>query len=372
MKSFNLHALSGRTSAAGHIDRAPHFSKTSFIGLCAAYMAAVLVGGWSSVTKALAAEPQALAMDASTEVSGEDAVNALNGVFGRHAKERGSHAKGFCVAGDFTLSEAGAVYLRNSIEQTGPVSVVGRFSIGGGNPAASDKGRSVRGLGIRLEFKDSDILDLVMISAPVFFASTPQQFVEFLKVRTADPETGNKDPEKIAAFNAANPNVMTHLNYVSETPPPASYASTPYFSTHAFLFGSDGGPQQAARWHFEPVGGFEGLTPEQEKEAPDSFLEDELKERLAKDAVSWKAYLQLAGDGDDVNDPTDVWSSPREEFIEVGQLNISRTIEAGAPDDCTGLVFDPNNLSEGVNPTDDPILAIRRPAYAVSFGRRTQ
>ncbi len=371
MPTFQRHALSNYASA-NHIYRAPYASKASFMGLCIAYMAAILIGGWSLVTKALASEPQTLAVDAPTEVTGEDAVNALNGVFGRHAKERSSHAKGFCIAGEFALSEVGASYLRNGIQQRGPVSVVGRFSIGGGNPAASDKGRSVRGLAVRMKFEDSDILDLVMISAPVFFASTPQQFVEFLKVRTADPETGNKDPEKIAAFNRANPNVMAHLDYVSQTPPPASYASTPYFSTHAFLFGNEDGPMQAARWHFEPVEGFRGLTPDQEKEFPDSFLEDELHARLANGPVSWNASLQLAGEEDDINDPTAVWSAPRETFIEVGRLDISRTIEPGASDDCTGQVFDPNNLSEGIHPTDDPILAIRRPAYAVSFGRRVQ
>lgn len=371
MTTVQHHSLSARAATDRFTYRA-HASKASLMGLCVAYVAAFLMGGWSLVAKALASEPQTFALDVPIEVSGEAAVNALNGVFGRHARERGSHAKGFCIAGEFALSEVGASYLRNGIQQTGPVSVVGRFSIGGGNPAASDKGRSVRGLALRMEFEDSDILDLVMISAPVFFASTPQQFVEFLKVRTADPETGNKDPEKIAAFNRANPNVMVHLDYVSQTPPPTSYASTPYFSTHAFLFGKEDEPKQAARWHFEPVDGFEGLTPEQEKTFPENFLEDELKGRLENGSASWNAYLQLAAEADDINDPTAVWSAPRESFVEVGRLDISRTIEPGASEDCTGQVFDPNNLSDGINPTDDPILAIRRPAYAVSFGRRVQ
>jgi catalase len=344
------------------------WKEASWKSIFGASFLAIFLGFGSSMTPAVATE----APTSPKEVTGEDAVNALNGVFGRYAKERGSHAKGFCVAGSFTLSDAGAGYLRIGIQQTQPAPVIGRFSIGGGNPAASDKGRSVRGLGIRLEFEDSDILDLVMISAPVFFASTPQQFVEFLKVRTADPETGAKDPEKIAAFNAANPNVMAHLNYVSQTPPPASYASTPYFSTHAFLFGGEDEEKQAARWHFEPIDGFQGLTPEQEEEFSTDFLQDELKSRLENQAAAWTAYLQLAEEGDDVNDPTAVWSAPREKFVEVGRLDIARAIESGAADDCTGLVFDPNNLSDGINPTDDPILAIRGPAYAVSLGRRTQ
>jgi len=305
------------------------------------------------------------------QVTAEDTINALNGVFGRHARERSSHAKGFCVGGHFQpasgVSALGGVPLFNEKR----LSVVGRFSIGGGNPKASDKSRSVRGLGIRLTSPD-DALDLVMISAPVFFASTPEQFVQFLKARTADPQTGQKDPAKIAAFNKANPNVMSHLTHLANTPPPASYAATPYYSAHAFLFAKADTKPVAARWDFQPVGGFQGLTPEQEEQFPNDFLQAELAERLETAPAQWDAFLQLAQEGDDINDPTSVWHAGRDHHVKVGRLTIDRLIEPGAEDDCTGLVFDPNNLADGISPTDDPILAIRRPAYAISFGRRVE
>jgi catalase len=34
------------------------------------------------------------------------------------------------------------------------------------------------------------------------------------------------------------------------------------------------------------------------------------------------------------------------------------------------LVFDPNNLTDGIEPSDDDILAARSPAYSVSIDRR--
>ena len=305
-------------------------------------------------------------------VSGEDAVNALNSVFGRHAKERGSHAKGFCVKGEFVPTEKASDETTVGLFRHKSIPVTGRFSIGGGNPKASDKSRSVRGMAVRLYPDGEDMLDLVMISAPVFFAATPEQFVEFLKVRTPDPKTGEKNPKKIAAFNARNPNVMTHLNYLSKTPPPASYASTPYFSTHAFLIDLAEGRSHAARWHFEPVGGFVGLTQEQESHYPDTFLESELNARLIDSSAEWTAYLQLAGPDDDVNDPSAEWAETRSSFIEVGHLKVTETIAQGSAEDCTPLVFDPNNLPDGINPTNDPILALRRPAYSVSLSRRVQ
>lgn len=307
----------------------------------------------------------------STGVTPEDTVNALNGVFGRHAKERGSHAKGFCVAGQFAPSDEAAKFATSPLFSGGTIPVTARFSIGGGNPKASDTDRSVRGLGVRFHLKNEEQLDLVTISAPVFFAATPKQFVEFLKARTADPATGKKDPIKIKTFNDANPNVMTHLEYVSKTPPPASYATAPYFAAHAFLFDTNSPGKTHARWHFEPVGGFKGLSKEQEESFPDSFLETELAERLVKGAAQWDIFLQIAEDGDSIVDPTAAWPDERRK-VNVGRLTIDRKIDKGATEDCTGFVYDPNNLPTGITATDDPILAIRSPAYAVSFGRRAE
>lgn len=318
----------------------------------------------TAVSLAQAASP-------SSEPSPEGMINALNGVFGRHANERSSHAKGFCAAGKFSPSSEANAFSSTPLFAGPTMPVTARFSIGGGNPHASDKGRSVRGLGVRFHLPNKEALDLVMISAPVFFAATPKQFVEFLEVRTADPATGKKDPAKIKAFNEANPNVMPHLNYVSQTPPPASYASTPYFSTHAFLFDHTDAKKHAARWILQPVGGFQGLTEEQEKSFPSSFLEKELRERLAKNPAEWNIMLQVAEESDSLNDPTALWPGERQK-ITVGRLVIDRIVEAGTDDDCTGFIFDPNNLPSGITATDDPILAIRSPAYGVSFGRRSE
>ncbi|MEM9557855.1 MAG: catalase family peroxidase [Acidobacteriota bacterium] len=305
----------------------------------------------------------------TSQPSPEDAINALNGVFGRHPEERSSHAKGFCAAGHFAPSAEGRALATTPLFAGTTVPVTARFSIGGGNPKASDTGRSVRGLGLRFHLTNGERLDLVMISAPVFFAATPQQFVEFLQARTADPATGQKDPARIRAFNEANPNVMPHLDYLAQTPPPASYATTPYYSTHAFLF-SGGEHQQAARWVVRPVGGFVGLTEEQEKSFPESFLELELRERLTRSPARWEITLILAEEGDPIDDPTAVWPAGRREVI-VGQLTIDLMVERGETGDCTNHVFDPNNLPTGITATDDPILALRSPAYAISLARRS-
>lgn len=306
-----------------------------------------------------------------SQPSAEEMVNALNGVFGHHAHKRGSHAKGFFVSGTFTPTKAGKHFSLSPLFQGGTIPVTARFSIGGGNPQASDKSRSVRGLAVRFHLENKELLDLVMISAPTFFASTPSQFIEFLKVRTADPITGKKNPAKINAFNQANPNVQPHLQYLKQTPPPASYATTPYFSTHAFFFLKANQKKQAARWILEPVGGFVGLTEKEEAQGPKNFLAQELSKRLKEGAAVWNIYLQIPKDDDSLVDPSAVWPDSRIK-IKVGQLTIDSLVEKTADEDRKAMPFDPNRLPSGISATADPILAIRSPAYAVSFGRRAK
>lgn len=305
------------------------------------------------------------------EVTAEDTINALNGVFGRHAKQRSSHAKGFCSAGAFTPSKEGSSFTNTSLFAGAKVPVTARFSTGGGNPKASDTKRAVRGIGLRFHLPNDEELDLVMTNAPAFFASTPAQFVEYLKVRTKDAKTGKKDKAKIKAWNAANPNVMTHINYMSKTPPPASYATAPYFSAHAFLFENSQKAENAARWSVEPVGGILGLTKDQEETFPKNFLKQEMAKRLSQGPALWDIFLQIGEEGDSLVDPTSLWPETRKK-INVGRLELNRMIEKEAADDCTGFVFDPNNLPSGISATDDPILAIRSAAYSVSLSRREE
>lgn len=331
-------------------------------------MAPILAGLFSTIF-VIATGVLSTAAHADGEVSAEDTVNALNGVFGRHAKQRGSHAKGFCVAGTFAATPEGQGFSSSSLFGSAPVKVTARFSTGGGNPKAADTKRAVRGLGARFHLPDDEELDLVMITAPTFFASNPAQFVEFLKVRTGDPATGQKNKAAIAAWNAENPNALAHLKHVSQTPPPASYATALYFSTHAFRFSNADKPATAARWIFEPAAGVKGLSADQEKSFPANFLQQELSDRLKTGSAKWNVFVKVAGIGDSLVDPSSAWGDDNRKVL-VGHMQIDRMIARGASDDCVGFVFDPNNLPTGIEPTRDPILAIRSPAYAVSLSRR--
>jgi catalase len=242
--------------------------------------------------------------------------------------------------------------------------VVGRFSVGGGNPKAPDNAKSVRGIAVRAN-DGKEQLDWVFISAPHFFAQTPQQFVEFFKVRAPDPATGKMNPEAIAAFSKANPATTKQAAYIGAQPVPASYATVPYWSTNAFIATNASGKRQAIRWRFEPAAGRVGLTDDEAKAKGSDFLRAELGERVAKGPVAFNVIAQLAQSGDQLTDPTEPWPADREE-VPVARLTIERITDQA----CDRETFLPTTLPAGLAPSADPILGARAGAYGVSLGRR--
>jgi catalase len=74
------------------------------------------------------------------------------------------------------------------------------------------------------------------ISAPVFGATTPQQFLALVASRQADPATKQPDPAKVKAFNDANPDVLLIGKHFASQPVPASFGSVNYWGVHGFGF----------------------------------------------------------------------------------------------------------------------------------------
>ena len=292
-------------------------------------------------------------------------VDALNATFGQHAGKRASHAKGFCAAGEFKPDKRATDFVNGPLFKQKSVPATVRFSIGGGNPNASDKSRSVRGLTMRLTGA-GEVYDLLMISEPAFFAATPESFVSFLQARVPDPATKKPDPAKIAAHNAAFPDGTRQPALLAAHAAPASYANTPYFSNNAFNFKSRSGSSQVARLVAEPLDGTKYLSEAEEKSLPDVFLEAELGTRLNGGTVGYTLFAQLPAKGDSSVDPSTVWAGTLK--VAIGTLTVKQLTPA---DSCDGLVFMPLSLPTGITGTDDPILNARVAPYAVSLSRRT-
>lgn len=295
-------------------------------------------------------------------------VNALEGLFGQQAGFRRSGAKGLCASGHFIGNTVGRNLSSASVFSGDKVPAVLRFSVGGGSPKASDKGRSVRGLAFQLTAANGEVWQSANISAPVFFVAKPEQFAPFLQVRTPDPATGKPDPAKLKAFNEANPETLRQAAYLAKAPVPASYASVNYWSTNAFVVANARGEKTTVRWQFEPVAGTLGLSDEQLKTLPDDFLADELRRRVASAPVVFDFKFQIAEAGDPVDDPTQAWPDSRR-TVPAGQLVITQ-VEAGPGGACERLTFNPTALPRGIEASSDPVLRARAAPYALSLGRR--
>lgn len=292
-------------------------------------------------------------------------VDALSGVFGKHPGVRAAHSKGICVTGTFTPSPD-APELSKAPQFAKPVPIVGRFSLGGGNPQASDNAQdNVRGLAVRFDLGKGANSDLVMISAPVFFVKSPELFVEFLQT------VGSGDQAKLKAFFEAHPESTRQNVWLTSHPVPASYGGVTYWGVHAFTFTNAAGESRVIKYKAIPEAGELGLTPEQANAKGPDFYRDELKDRLAKGHIVFDLVAILGQKGDPTNDPTVRWDDEdNRATAPLGKI----MIDAVAPDAiCNAFSFLPGNVAEGIaGPTDDPIFAARSPAYAVSLIRRLQ
>ena len=79
--------------------------------------------------------------------------------------------------------------------------------------------------------------------------------------------------------------------------------------------------------------------------------------------------LQLAKDGDPTDDPPALWpeDSP---CVTIGRLEIIQATTVEKIGD-TVMLHDPTRLTDGIEASDDHVLAVRRGVYEVSVAYRT-
>jgi catalase len=298
-----------------------------------------------------------------------DALDALND--GPHAGFRTVHAKGTFCEGTFTATPEAAKLSRAAHLQGEPVEATIRFSNASGHPRAKDADPITgRGMAVKFQLPDGEATDIVSVPLVVFFARNAEDFLEMTRARIPDPETGQPDPEKVGAYLAEHPEAGVALQKaLPKLAPTTSFATSDYRALHAFcLVDAEGGPHWG-RYTWEPEEGPDYLNDEQVAAASRDYLQDEIRERLDDGIARFTLEFTLANEGDPLDDPTVEWEGEHE-VIELGELEVLRVVEdaetPGSP-----IVFDPMRLTDGIEPSADPILAARPKAYSVSIERRT-
>jgi catalase len=298
----------------------------------------------------------------------EQLIEAANSIYGVHPHRRALHTKGVWCEGTFTATQEAAALCRAAHLQGEPVPTMVRFSNGSGDPEGHDAQREARGMAVKLRPIGSGECDILGVTTPAFVVRTPEEFLELLRLRAPDPETGQPDMEKLGAFLAAHPESQTSVQATIGAEPPASYATLTYHSPHAYRLVDAEGEGTWIRYRWRPEAGEATIPDDEARERGRDYLRDELAERLREGPAAFELLLVIAADDDPLDDPTAVWPAERE-LVSAGRLEIGEIIddpEAGEHIE----VFDPTRVPDGIELSDDPILRARARAYSVSAYRR--
>lgn len=292
-----------------------------------------------------------------------DAMNKLSG--GPHAGYRANHAKGVMVNGAFTPTP-NARSASKAAHFLKPVPVTVRFSNATGVPVLpdADPNASPHGMAIRFALPDGSSTDIVAISASSFPVATPEDFLALLQAIAASGPDAAK-PTPVEKFLGAHPAALKWVQ--TPRPAPESFGTLAFYGVNAFKFTNAKKQSSYIRYQIVPEAGEKALA-DGAKPGP-NYLMEELPARVAKGPVKFKLLAQVANKGDNINDPSVSWGSANK-VLELGTISLTATI--ADQKEAAKILYNPVSLPAGIEPSADPILAMRFPAYAVSFGQRAQ
>ena len=141
-------------------------------------------------------------------------------------------------------------------------------------------------------------------------------------------------------------------------PIPTSFAKESFFAVSAFTFTNANGVSRSGRYRVLPVAGNAYLDEAGAAVQTPNFLFDELQERMAQEPVRFRIVVQLAEEGDIVDDATVRWPEERQQLT-FGELALT-AIAANNASEQQHIIFDPI-------PRVDGIAASPRPNIRMTF-----
>jgi len=287
-------------------------------------------------------------------------VKVFEVLSGSHPGYRPAHAKGILLKGIFTPTRKAASLTRAPHIQRASTPVVVRFSDGSGLPMIpdNDPNASPKGCAIRFYMAEHVHTDIVSHSTDGFLAKDGPEFLEFLRALAAGT---------VPAFLANHPAALAFVQ--APKPSPASFATETFFGVSAFRFINREGVARYGRYRIVPQAGLQHLDAETAKSKGANYLFDEIKERVARNPIRLDIRVQVAEEGDAVNDSTVHWPDSRS-VIPLGMVALTEL----APDDEAHqkIIFDPIPRVEGIEPSDDPLLELRAAVYLLTGRHRRQ
>jgi catalase len=287
---------------------------------------------------------------------------------GIHPGFRPGHAKGILLAGTFAPSADAASLTRAPHMQRTSIPVTVRFSDFAGVPTVPDndpQAASPRGCAIRFNLAEHVHTDIVSHSVDSFPTRTVAEFLDFLNALLATDPAG-PHPNAIEQYLGVHPKALAFVQIPK--PIPTSFARESYFAVSAFLFTNADGVRRYGRYRVLPAAGNEYLDSAGAAARSPNFLFDEIKERVAKEPVRFRIEVQLAVDGDIVDDATVRWPESRPR-LNLGDIALTTVV----PDNAEAqrhIIFDPIPRVDGIETSSDPLFEPRANIYLMSGRRR--
>lgn len=297
-------------------------------------------------------------------------VETMRALAGSHPGFRPVHAKGVVCSGTFRGTPQARGVCRAPHLQGQTVPTVIRFSNSSGNPEVHDGVANARAMAVKFRLPDGKDVDVLALSIEGFPARTPEDFLAFLQAQLPDSVTGQPASDAVSRFLDSHPDTRAFLERLMQKPVPASYGRASYYAEHAFRFTAADGTSRFGRYHWIPEAGEAYISPDDASKLSANFLREELESRLQKNPVVFRLLLQLAKEGDPTDDVSALWPANRP-IVELGRLEVTGMSPTGATDE-QRMVFDPTNLTDGIDLSADPILLVRSSAYSISYDHRSK
>lgn len=292
-------------------------------------------------------------------------VDAFHAVAGIHPGYRLNHAKGVAVSGYFDSNGAGAEVTKAAVFRAGRTPLVGRFSVPGGNPTVSDATATPRGLGLAIGYPGDAQWRTAMLNLPVFQDNSVQGFYDRLLASKPVPGTDKPDPAAMARFLAAHPETASAMSTIKKQPPTSGFSDSTFRGLNAFYFVNAAGDRIPVRWSLSPIR--EVKTPDRSSSSP-NWLFDSVIRDVRTGPLRWRLLVTMGEPEDDVRDATVAWPADRR-TIDTGTVVLD-SIATESAGNARDVNFDPMVLPDGIEPSEDPLLAARSAVYAASFRRR--
>lgn len=330
----------------------------------------------------------------------ESIVELLYRDDGDRAK-RPVHTIGIAVEGSFKPSAVAPRYCRAAHFQPrqGGHPVIVRFSNGSGCKDPHDNWSDVRGMATRFAFATPDwemaYTDLIAMTLPLFFSSTPDEFQDFaiaanpvpyeaepplrkfkdmlnLTLPLRNPYPGETISPDLGAItfaqkhDVAKPAVLQAASIGA----PVCYLRAAYHAVHTFIVTNQQGVERPVRFSWQPVLGVRTMDPAAPYDPSpsmtngDRYLQDRLRRAVmssvGKDRPRFTLMMTIGEAGDALEDPSRAWP-PHRTRIMMGTLAIT-SIQPN-PDDWESISFNPGLVTDGIALSDDPVLKFRVATY---------